>query len=68
MRPRISAIKIFKTKLQNKMKNGFLSVFFFLTTFVEGEIARKFSIESFANEFRLIKERGAQKHKYVSKS
>lgn len=50
------------------MKNGFLSVFFFLTTFVEGEIASKFSIESFANEFRLIKERGAQKHKYVSKS
>ena len=55
-----------KKKLQNKMKYGFLSVF--LTMFVGGEIARKFSIESFTNDFRIIKERRAQKHKYVSKS
>ena len=48
------------------MKYGFLSVF--LTIFVGGEIARKFSIESFTNDFRIIKERREQKHKYVSKS
>lgn len=66
MRPRISAIKIFKTKLQNNKKNGFLSVC--LTMFVEGEIVWKFGIESFTNDFRIIKERRAQKHKFVSKS
>ena len=36
--------------------------------FVGEEIARKFSIESFTDDFRIIKERRAQKHRFVSKS
>ena len=42
--------------------------YYFLTMFVGEEIARKFSIESFTNDFRIIKERRAQKHRFVSKS
>lgn len=53
-----SAMKIVKTKLRNKMDDGFLADY--LVAYIEREIAQQLSTDSIIDDFAHLKHRRAQ--------
>ena len=53
-----SAIKLIKSKLRNRIEDGFLASY--LITYIEKDIARGFEVDSIIHGFDIMKERRAQ--------
>ncbi|XP_028105826.1 zinc finger MYM-type protein 1-like, partial [Camellia sinensis] len=53
-----SAMKLVKSKLRNRMEDGFLASY--LITYIEKDIARGFDVDSIIDAFDIMKERRAQ--------
>ncbi|KAK5844463.1 hypothetical protein PVK06_000603 [Gossypium arboreum] len=54
------AMKIVKTRLRNRMKDDFLSIY--LVAYIKKERAREFSIDSIIDEYKLMKKRRTCKY------